>query len=361
VGRLSGDTLGSVGTTQLYTNSTSTYGPQLNTTVQRWGDYSYTSLDPIDDMTMWTVQEFSNATNSWAVRVVKLIAPPPATPATASPATIAAGQPSVNVTITGTQAAGSGFYDPGSNLGGNAVPFSHMGASATGGVTVNSVTFNSPTQVTLNVSTVGAASGPQSVTVTNPDGQTSTGSGIVTIGAGGPAISSVSPNTLGQNGTRTLSVNGTNFQSGATTTVSGTGATVVSTAFVSSTKLSIRVKATATAPVGARDVTVTSGGGTAMCRGCLTIRPAPVVTSTSPSQGARGATLSVDIFGSNFRAGATVRFGSGVTVNSTTFVNSGRLTANITISSGTTSGARTVNMTNRDKGTGRCVACFTVT
>jgi hypothetical protein len=47
-------------------------------------------------------------------------------------------------------------------------------------------------------------------------------------------------------------------------------------------------------------------------------------------------------------------------VNSTTFVNS-RLTANITISSGTTSGARTVNMTNRDKGTGRCVACFTVT
>jgi hypothetical protein len=69
----------------------------------------------------------------------------------------------------------------------------------------------------------------------------------------------------------------------------------------------------------------------------------------------------VDIFGSNFRAGATVRFGSGVTVNSTTFVNSGRLTANITISSGTTSGARTVNMTNRDKGTGRCVACFTVT
>ena len=184
VGRLSGDTLGSVGTTQLYTNSTSVYGPQLNSTVQRWGDYSYTSLDPVDDMTMWTVQEFSNATNSWAVRVVKLVAPPPATPATASPATVAAGQPSVNVTITGAKAAGSGFYDPGSNLGGNAVPFSHIDASVTGGVTVNSVTFNSATQVTLNVSTVGAASGPQSVTVTNPDGQTSTGSGILTIGAG---------------------------------------------------------------------------------------------------------------------------------------------------------------------------------
>ena len=85
VGRLVGDALGTVGTTQLYTNSTSTYGPQLNSTVQRWGDYSYTSLDPLDDMTMWTVQEFSNATNSWAVRVVKLIAPPPATPASPAP------------------------------------------------------------------------------------------------------------------------------------------------------------------------------------------------------------------------------------------------------------------------------------
>src|SRR5204863_2664683 len=114
VGRLAGATLGTVGTTRIYTNSTTTYGPQAGT-VQRWGDYSYTSLDPVDDMTMWTVQEFSNATNSWAVRVVKLVAPPPATPAVATPASIAAGQPSVNVTLTGTQAGGSGFYDPGSN------------------------------------------------------------------------------------------------------------------------------------------------------------------------------------------------------------------------------------------------------
>ena len=269
----------------------------------------------------------------------------------------------MNVTITGTRASGSGFYDPGSNLGGSAVPFSHIEASVTGGVTVNSVTFNSPTQITLNVSTVGATSGAQSVTVTNPDGQTSTGNGILTItgGAGGPTISSVSPNALGQGGTRTLTVNGTNFQSGATASVSGTGVTVVSTTFVSSTKLTIKVKATATAPVGARDVTVTSGGGSATCTGCLTIHPAPVPTSTSPNKGARGATLSVDILGSNFRAGAKATFGSGITVNSTTFVNSGRLTANITISSGTTTGARTVKVINPDKGTGLCVGCFTVT
>jgi hypothetical protein len=359
VGRLVGDTLGTVGTPQLYTNSSSTYAPQA-TAVQRWGDYSFTSLDPLDDMTMWTVQEFSNATNSWAVRVVKLIAPPPATPAVAGPASVATGQPSVNVTIAGTKVSGSGFYDPGSNLGGSAVPFSHIKASVTGGVTVNNVTFSSPTQITLNISTVGATAGAQSVTITNPDGQKSTGNGILTL-TGGPSLSSVNPNTLGQGGTRTLTVNGANFQSGATESVSGTGVTVVSSTFVNSSTLTIKVKAAANAPVGKRDVTVTSGGQSATCTGCLTIHAAPAPTSTSPNQGARGTTLSVDVLGSNFRAGAKAKFGAGVTVNSTTFVNSGKLTANITIAPGTTTGVRTVTVVNSDKGTGSCAGCFTVT
>jgi Quinohemoprotein amine dehydrogenase, alpha subunit domain III len=363
VGRLVGGALGTVGAPQLYTNSTSTYGPQATSTIQRWGDYSYTSLDPVDDMTMWTVQEFSNGTNSWAVRVVKLIPPPPSTPALVSPATVTAGQSSVSITVTGTQAAGSGFYDPGANLGGAAVPFSHIGASVTGGVTVNSVTVNSPTQITLNVSTVGATSGAQSISVTNPDGQTRTGTGILTVSgdAGAPTVSSVDPKALGQGGTRNLTVSGAAFQAGATATVSGTGVTVVSTTFVDSTMLKVKVKATATAPTGTRDMTVTSGSSSATCTACLTIHPAPAPTSTSPNRGARGATLSVDILGSNFRSGAIAKFGSGVTVNSTTFINSGKLTASITIASGTTTGARSVKVVNPDKGTGSCVGCFSLT
>src|SRR5437764_14963217 len=76
VGRLSGDALGTTGTPELYTNSSTAH----NAPYSRWGDYSMTSLDPLDDMTMWTVQEFCDATNSYGVRVVKLLAPPPATP-----------------------------------------------------------------------------------------------------------------------------------------------------------------------------------------------------------------------------------------------------------------------------------------
>jgi IPT/TIG domain len=294
---------------------------------------------------------------------VKLIAPPPATPTSANPTSVAVGQSSLNVTITGSQVGGSGFYDPGSNLGGGAVPFSHIAASVSGGVSVNSVTFVNPTHVTLNISTVGATAGAQSVTITNPDGQTRTGNGILTVGAsaGSPTISSVSPNTLGQNGTRTLTVTGSSFTSGATASVSGTGVTVPSTTFVSSTKLTIKVKAAATAPIGVRDVTVTEGAGSATCTDCLTIDPAPAPTSTSPARGARGTRLSVDVIGSLFQAGATARFGAGITVNSTTFVSSGRLTVSITVSSGTTTGSRTVKVINPDKGVGRCVGCFAVT
>jgi hypothetical protein len=156
-------------------------------------------------------------------------------------------------------------------------------------------------------------------------------------------------------------VNGTNFQSGATASVSGTGVTVVSTSFVSSSKLTIAVKATATAPLGARDVTVSSGGSSATCTACLTINAAPAPTSTAPNKGSRGATLTVDIFGSQFRSGAKAKFGAGITVHSTTFVSSSQVKASITIASATSTGPRTVKVVNPDKGTGSCVGCFAVT
>src|SRR5205814_1258631 len=114
-GRLRTDTLGTTGAVALYTNATgNTYNPPSDPgPPRRWGDYSFTSLDPQDDMTMWTIQEFCDAANSYGVRVVKLLAPPPATPTTVPAANLVAGVPSVNVVITGTSVAGSEFYDPG--------------------------------------------------------------------------------------------------------------------------------------------------------------------------------------------------------------------------------------------------------
>ena len=141
---------------------------------RRWGDYSNTSVDPDDNMSFWTVQEFSRADGTWGTRVVKLLSKLPAAPLSVSPPSAAAGQASVNLIVTGASTSGSGFFDPGSG-------FANRIAAAVPGVIVNSVTYSDPTHVTLNVSTVGATAGAKNVTVTNPDGQAATGTGIFTV------------------------------------------------------------------------------------------------------------------------------------------------------------------------------------
>ncbi|MEO8503891.1 MAG: hypothetical protein ABI609_08355 [Acidobacteriota bacterium] len=187
VGRLSGDTLGtmtgpptvaavSFGTTTANYNPPSDPGGGSG---RRWGDYSFTVVDPLDDMTVWTIQEYNQALNSYAVRVGRLAAPPPATPnCTATP--IAFTGPTGNVVITATSAGGSGFYDPGANLAPPALAFTHLLATMTNG-TVNTATFNSPTQVTLNITAT--TPGLQNVTITNPDGQNVTATGCINVSA----------------------------------------------------------------------------------------------------------------------------------------------------------------------------------
>jgi hypothetical protein len=83
-GRLAGDPLGTTQMVALYTASSTAYNPPGDpggAGGRRWGDYSYTSLDPNDDMTIWTVQQYCNGTNTYGCRVAQLLAPPPAKPA----------------------------------------------------------------------------------------------------------------------------------------------------------------------------------------------------------------------------------------------------------------------------------------
>jgi hypothetical protein len=131
-------------------------------------------------MTVWTFQEYCDATNSWGVRAIELKAPPPASPSAAAPAEICRGLPSVPVVVSGTSTSGSGFFDPGPDAGGPGFA-RRIGAAIGSGVVVSSVSFAHPTQVTLDLSTVGASPGPVDVTITNPDGQSSTGLALLTI------------------------------------------------------------------------------------------------------------------------------------------------------------------------------------
>src|SRR5262249_32630903 len=142
-------------------------------------------VDPNDNQTFWTFQEYANASNSWAVRVVQLKAPPPATPSGASPSTVESGSCSEQVDITGTSSAGSGFFDPGPGFS------DHITASVTGGVVARGATYTDPPHTSPNLDTPGARSGAQDVTVTNPDGQSDTATGLVTVGS--PVSGSITP------------------------------------------------------------------------------------------------------------------------------------------------------------------------
>ena len=182
-GRLAGDPAGTLRTPVLYTASSSAYNPPSNpggSNGRRWGDYSYTALDPDDDMTMWTFQEWCHAADSYAVQVVKVLAPPPATPAAADPSTADPGVSNLSVAVSGTVTDGSGFFDPGPGFP------NHIAASVDGaGVSVNGVTYLDPTNIVLNVSVASdAAAGARAITVTNPDGQSAASpGGLLTVNA----------------------------------------------------------------------------------------------------------------------------------------------------------------------------------
>lgn len=255
-GRLSSDTLG---TTQAGSSiaGVGAYNLQSSTT-QRWGDYSQVVVDPTDNQTMWTFQEYTNATNSWGVRVVKVLAPPPATPVSAWSSHCGN---SVNFTITGTTTGGSAFFDPGPGFA------NRISASISGGVTVNSTSFVSPTAVVVSVSMNGATAGPKNITITNPDGQQATANGISVVE--GPAVCSVSPNAGGTRGQTAVTIMGADFSVSATSVAFG-GSPASNIVVDSSSSLRAVTPASS---AGAIAVSVTTPNGTGALAGGFTYFP----------------------------------------------------------------------------------------
>ncbi len=202
-GRLTGDAAGSTQARTVAIAGAGAYNVVAGDGRNRWGDYSALVVDPLDDQSMWAFAEYANAANSWAVRVTKLLAPPPATPTTLSPNTIAQGATNVAMTLTGTSASGSAFYDTEAGLTRIQAAFS------TAGLTVNSVTRNSDTSLSLVVSaSAGATLGASNITITNPDLQTATGNSLLTVTGGACVPASVT----GQPSNQTVcSGNGASF------------------------------------------------------------------------------------------------------------------------------------------------------
>lgn len=268
-GRLASDALGSMsgvpgpgviasGTTTANYNPPSDAGGASG---RRWGDYSFTALDPLDDMTIWTTQEYNQGLNSYAARVTKLLAPPPATPTcSTTPINFTAG--TGNVVIAATSSGGSGFYDPGANLPAPALPFNHIGAAISGGVTVNSVTYNSPTQVTLNITV--ASAGSRNVTITNPDGQSVTANACLNVVL--PTYT-VGGTISGLSGSVSLKLDGTGPTSTQTKSFGTNGSFTFSTPLQQGSNWAVSV---ATQPVG-QTCNLSGGNGTNLAANVTTV------------------------------------------------------------------------------------------
>jgi hypothetical protein len=166
-------------------------------------------------------------------------------------------------------------------------------------------------------------------------------------------VSSVTPSSgsLGQSLTATVS--GMNFQPGAVVNF-GDGIAIRSVEFINPSTLRVGITIDSRAREGYRNVTVvnpdgesgslvdafrvgTGGGGS----------PTLEIASVSPTFGAQTETLDVTISGRGFRSGAVASFGAGIIVNSTTFVSTTQLVANITIAATAAPGPRDVRVQNQ--------------
>ncbi len=160
-----------------------------------------------------------------------------------------------------------------------------------------------------------------------------------------PTITSLSPNWAMVGGAAfTLTVNGSNFVSGAAVQWNGSA---LSTTFISATQLTASVPASLIAAVGTASVTAVNPGGATSTAASFNIGSAspPTISSLSPnSAAAGGAALTLTVNGTGFTTESVVDWnGTGLT---TTYVSSTQLTAAVPASLTATAGSADITVVN---------------
>ncbi len=257
--------------------------------------------------------------------------PTAATITALTPATVAVGSGAFTLTVNG-----SNF------VSGAIVNFNGSGRTTT---------FVSATQLTASIPATDVASaGTLSITATNPSGAPASNAMPFTVAApanpGPPALTDLTPSSaMAGSGAFTLTVNGSNFVSGAIVNFNGSART---TTFVSATQLTASIPATDVAGVGTAPITVTNpfGGGISNALNFTISSPgAPALTTLSPSTVLAGsAAFTLVVNGSNFVSGAVVNFNGSA--RNTTFVNATQVTAAIPATDVAGVGTASITVTN---------------
>ncbi|MDQ2718818.1 MAG: T9SS type A sorting domain-containing protein [Bacteroidota bacterium] len=171
-GHFNNDAKGSTSNPKKATKTTAIYAPYIasaggaHTYVGRWGDFSQTVVDPSDDQTIWTFQEYADVDDSYGIRAVQVKAPAPATPL---PLGELSNKTDTTITLKGISIDNSGFFDPGADKSGPG--FNRLVIKATGNVIVTNLKFISPTSLRFKLNTKNQPEAKYSLIITNPDGQ----------------------------------------------------------------------------------------------------------------------------------------------------------------------------------------------
>jgi hypothetical protein len=235
-------------------------------------------------------------------------------------------------------------------IGTNFTPGSISVGFSNSGITVNSVTVSSPTQLSANIAiSTSAPTGFRDVTVTN-----SYGTGVYSNGFQiqnpAPTVTSVSPPNGAVGVSLSLTIQGSMFISNVTTVSLGAGITVNSISVTNDQQLVASIAIAPGATLGPRSVVVTNpapGGGTATLSSGFSVLPVPTFTNIAPATGARGQILSVLFTGTNFVSGATtLNMGPDIVLDSVTVLSATQIRARATISFAATTGPRDVSVSN---------------
>jgi photosystem II stability/assembly factor-like uncharacterized protein len=215
-------------------------------------------------------------------------------------------------------------------------------------------TYVSSTSITATITAADialAGTGKVSVNTPAPGGGTS-GNVIFTINNPVPTITSLSPTSvIASSGAFTLTVTGTNFVTSSIVQWAGSNR---ATTYVSPTQVTASILAGDIATAGRVAVTVFNpapGGGTSRRMNFIVNNPVPVAVALSPSSAILGGpTFTLTVTGQSFASGAKVYWrGTALT---TTFVNSGKVTASVPASNLATVGNYSVSVLNSGPGGG---------
>ena len=167
-----------------------------------------------------------------------------------------------------------------------------------------------------------------------------------------PIVTSFSPSSGSLGGGNTLTLVGQNFFSGATVKVGGSSCT--SATVLSSTSMTCNLP---TKTAGAYSVMVTNDDFlNATAGSTYTYRPAPTVSSFSPTFGTSAGGTILTVTGTGFLAGAQVFLNNTATCSLSTVLSSTSITC---LTDGGVAGAYAVSVKNTDNQSGLAVTSFT--